>query len=76
VAFTPTIGAAPQIFLCVRDPRRGSPMNLFDPTGVQPRLGGEMMILAVKSRSGAIAVQPVDLNGDPYSFAKQSISGQ
>jgi prepilin-type N-terminal cleavage/methylation domain-containing protein len=74
VAFTPTIGGAPQIFLCVRDPRRGSPMNLFDAN--QIRQGGEMMILGIKSRSGAITAQPVDLNGDPYSFAKQSISGQ
>jgi hypothetical protein len=49
-------------------------MNLFDAN--QIRLGGEMMILAIKARSGAIAVQPVDYAGDPYSFAKQSVSGQ
>ena len=72
-----TIGGDSHVFLCVRDQRKGSPMNLFDPARVS-RLGGEMMILAIKARSGAIAVQPVDLQigGDPYSFAKQSVSGQ
>jgi hypothetical protein len=76
LAFTTSIGGDGHVFLCVRDPRRGSPMNLFDAN--QIRLGGEMMILAIKARSGAIAVQPVDLQvgGDPYSFAKQSVSGQ
>ena len=74
LAFTPSVGGAAHVFLCVRDPRKGSPMNLIDPA--QIRLGGELMILAIKSRSGAIAVQPVDLAGDPYSFAKQSVSSQ
>ena len=69
-----SIGGDGHVFLCVRDPRKGSPMNLFDPA--QIRTGGEMMILAIKARSGAIAVQPVDLAGDPYSFAQQSVSGQ
>jgi prepilin-type N-terminal cleavage/methylation domain-containing protein len=74
LAFSTTILGDPHVFLCVRDFRKGSPMNLFDPLRV--REGGEMMILAIKSRSGAIAVQPVDYAGDPYSFAKQSVSGQ
>ena len=74
LAFSTTIAGDPHVFLCVRDFRKGSPMNLFN--AVQVREGGEMMILAIKSRSGAIAVQPVDYAGDPYSFAKQSVSGQ
>jgi hypothetical protein len=48
-------------------------LDLYN-TGVVQQ-GGEMMIVAIKAKSGAIAVAPVDQTADPYSLAKQAVAG-
>jgi prepilin-type N-terminal cleavage/methylation domain-containing protein len=81
LAFSATISGDGHVFLCVRDPRKGSPMDFRSLPQIQA--GGEMMILGIKARSGAISVQPVDHNpitmtnpNGPYTFVLQSVSGQ
>jgi hypothetical protein len=41
--------------------------------------GGEMMIVAIKAKSGAIGVAPVDQSGgspnNPYTLAQQAVAG-
>jgi hypothetical protein len=81
LALTTNIGGDSHVFLCVRDPRKGSPMDFRSLPQIQA--GGEMMILGIKARSGAISVQPVDHNpitmtnpNGPYTFVLQSVNGQ
>jgi len=81
----------------VRDPRKlgaltvgGTPANLvYNLTDFQQ--GGEMMIVGIKSKSGAIGAAPVNwpdaatgitgpppggTNYDPYFFARKAVSNQ
>jgi prepilin-type N-terminal cleavage/methylation domain-containing protein len=67
-----TQGSA-QIFLWIRDPSRGAaPAPDF-------KGGGEMIIVVIKAKSGAVGTAPVDqdpADADYFLFAKKAVSGQ
>lgn len=70
---TTSTNGAGQVFLWVRDPNKP-----------QPTLGnaatyssaGEMLIVAIKAKSGGIGAGPVDWGADPFFLAKKALSGQ
>jgi prepilin-type N-terminal cleavage/methylation domain-containing protein len=69
-----TQGAA-QIFLWLRDPTRGTP----PPSPAFFQNGGEMIIVVIKAKSGAVGTAPVDqdpADNDFFLFAKKAVSGQ
>ena len=79
-AGTGSIGGAGHVFLCVRDQRKVQTMDLRNLTLIQQ--GGEMMIVAIKAKSGAVGAAPVDHNPitptsplAPYALAQQSVAG-
>jgi hypothetical protein len=69
MAFTPSTMGASSVFLWVRNPNLTLNFAALDQ-------GGEMMIIAIKAKSGAIGVAPVDHSGDPYALARQAVLGQ
>jgi len=69
LAFTPSTMGASSVFLWVRNPNLPLNFAALDQ-------GGEMMIIAIKAKSGAIGVAPVDHSGDPYALARQAVLGQ
>jgi len=78
LAYTASTRGFGHVFLVVREPRQMKLNASLSMDFTNPALipqGGEMMIVAIKAKSGAIAVAPVDQTADPYSLAKQAVAG-
>jgi prepilin-type N-terminal cleavage/methylation domain-containing protein len=64
-----------QVFLWLRDPTRATPPA--NPAFFQA--GGEMIIVVIKAKSGAVGTAPVDqdpADNDFFLFARKAVSGQ
>lgn len=67
-----TLGAG-QVFLWIRDPTK--PQPTFGNSATYGA-SGEMLVLAIKAKSGGIGGAPIDYGPDPFILAKKTLSGQ
>jgi prepilin-type N-terminal cleavage/methylation domain-containing protein len=84
LAYTASTRGFGHVFLCVHEPRqllKATPVMTLDLFNnlASIQQGGEMMIVAIKAKSGAIGVAPVDQSGgspnNPYTLAQQAVAG-
>jgi type II secretory pathway pseudopilin PulG len=73
LVYTPSTQGAGQVFLWIRDQTK--PQPTFG-NGATYNASGEMMVLAIKAKSGGIGGAPIDYGADPFLLAKKALSGQ